>query len=249
MFKRFTTLISALSAFVLVATPTQAKEMTIDLSSPIVQITTGFSGAELLLFGVVPGDGDVVIVIRGPQEDTVVRKKDRILGVWVNREEFTFKDIPSFYTMASNRPLDEFLPGSIASIQQIGIPNLELAPINPDETEKAQGHFRHALIRNKRKQNLYKWDPEPLIFLGHGLFRTTLHFPSNVSVGTYGIDVHLIDKGELISSETTLLHVRKFGLEAGVYDFAHRYSLAYGILAIIIASLAGWAANAAFRKS
>jgi len=244
---RYTAFVLLISALTLHSV--QAKEMTVDLSSSIVQITTGFSGAELLLFGVAPEDGDVVIVIRGPQEQLIVRKKERLFGIWVNQDQFTFKDIPSFYAMASNRPLDQFLPGSIAAIQQIGIPNLDLAAVNPDEIEKVQGHYRHALIRNKQRQNLYKWKPEPLIFLGSGLFRTTLRFPSNVSVGTYGIDVHLIRKGELISSETTLMHVRKFGIEAGIYDFAHRYSLAYGIFAIIIASFAGWAANAAFRKS
>jgi uncharacterized protein (TIGR02186 family) len=105
------------------------------------------------------------------------------------------------------------------------------------------------LIRNKVKRNLYQWKPAPLVFLGNRLFRTKLHFPSNVSVGTFGIDTFLIRKGEIAAFETTLLNVRKFGLEADIYNFAYRHSLAYGVLAIIVAGLAGWMANAAFRKA
>jgi hypothetical protein len=53
----------------------------------------------------------------------------------------------------------------------------------------------------------------------------------------------------MVAFETTLLNVRKFGIEAAIYNFAHRHSLAYGFLAIIVAVLAGWTANAAFRKA
>jgi len=226
-----------------------SSEITVDLADPVVQITAGFSGTDLLLFGVAPGDGDIVVVVRGPIQDEVVRKKERVLGVWVNRQEIALEDVPAFYAMASNRSLDEFLPGGIANIHQIGLENLQFHP--KDKTRKADDfeHFRHAVLRTKQRQNLYTWDPQPLIFMGNRLFRTKIRIPSNVSVGTFGIETYLIRKGELADSHTTLMNVRKFGLEASVYDFAHRQSFAYGILAIVIACVAGWAANAAFRKS
>jgi uncharacterized protein (TIGR02186 family) len=227
----------------------KASEITIDLADPVVQITASFSGTDLLLFGVAPGEGDIVIVVRGPIQEQIVRKKDQVLGVWVNSDEITLEDVPAFYAMASNRPLDEFLPGGIANIHQIGLENLQFHPkdksIKPDEWD----HFRHAVLRNKQRQGLYTWDPLPLVFKSNRLFRTEIRFPANVSVGTFGIETYLIRKGELVDSHTTLLNVRKFGVEASVYDFAHRQSFAYGILAIAIACFAGWAANAAFRKA
>jgi uncharacterized protein (TIGR02186 family) len=228
---------------------TQASEISVDLADPVVQITAGFSGTDLLLFGVAPGEGDIVIVVRGPIHDQTVRKKDQVLGVWVNKDEITLEDVPAYYAMASNRSLDEFLPGGIANIHQIGLENLQFHPKDKSRTDEDWDHFRHALLRNKQHQNLYTWDPLPLIFKGNRLFRTKIRFPANVSVGTFGIETYLIRKGELVDSHTTLLNVRKFGVEARVYDFAHRHSFAYGILAIAIACLAGWAANAAFRKA
>jgi len=226
-----------------------ASEITVDLADPVVQITAGFSGTDLLLFGVAPGDGDIVIVVRGPIHDQIVRKKDQVLGVWVNRDEIVLEDVPAFYAMASNRSLDEFLPGGIANIHQIGLENLRFHPKDKSHISENWDHFRHAVLRNKQQQKLYTWDPLPLIFKGNRLFRTKVRFPANVSVGTFGIETYLIRKGELVDSHTTLLNVRKFGMEARVYDFAHHQSFAYGMLAILIACLAGWAANAAFRKA
>ena len=40
-----------------------------DLSAHEISITTGFSGTELLLFGATEGEGDVIVVIRGPGGD------------------------------------------------------------------------------------------------------------------------------------------------------------------------------------
>jgi uncharacterized protein (TIGR02186 family) len=150
---------------------------------------------------------------------------------------------------ASNRSLDEFMPIGIASTHEIGAEYISIKPRKDYTHVKDWERFRHALIRNKVKQNLYKREPAPLVFLGNRLFRTKLHFPSNVSVGTFGIDTYLIWKGEISAFETTLLNVRKFGVEADIYNFAHHNSLAYGLLAIMVAGLAGWMANVVFRKA
>ena len=54
--------------------------------------------------------------------------------------------------------------------------------------------------------------------------------------------------GDVVSGEFVPLIISKTGIGAEVYDFAHNFAPLYGILAIIIAVLAGWAAEAAFRR-
>ncbi|HAD85967.1 MAG TPA: hypothetical protein DCG48_01265, partial [Rhodospirillaceae bacterium] len=41
----------------------QARDITIDLTDPIVSITTGFTGTDLLLYGAVREPGDLVVVV------------------------------------------------------------------------------------------------------------------------------------------------------------------------------------------
>jgi uncharacterized protein (TIGR02186 family) len=249
--KRFLFLFIVLSTVwaIKLSSPAQAGDITVNLSDPIVKITAGFSGTDLLIFGVVPSDGDVIIVVRGPIRKETVRKKDKVMGVWVNRDKIVLENVPSLYMTASNRSVDEFMPDGIAYTHQIGAEYIRIKPHKDYAHVKDWERFRHALIRNKVKQNLYKQEAAPLVFLGNRLFRTKLHFPSNVSVGTFGIETYLIRQGKIAAFETTLLNVRKFGIEADIYNFAHRHSLAYGLLAIIVAGLAGWMANAAFRKA
>lgn len=227
----------------------QAKDLVIDLSAPIVQITTAFSGTELLLFGAKRGDGDVIVVVRGPLENQTVHLKERKFGIWVNTENLTFNDLPSYYWVASNRPVFDILPADTLTRLQIGLDEITIQPTDNNANSAEAIAFRAALIRDKVRKKLYSEDVSPLLFLNDMLFRTQINFPANVSVGEFAIETYLVRDQEVITSETTLLHVRKFGLEAEIYDFAHNQSLLYGIFAVIIACIAGWLANAAFRRS
>ncbi len=226
-----------------------ADDLVVDLSAPVVAITTGFTGADLLLFGVVSGAGDVVVVVRGPSRDETVRRKQRVAGVWVNLDRITFDQVPSFYATASNRPLNEFVTPEILLDNQIGVRSLELKPKLKGLDAIEVARFRDALVRNMQVQGLYAREVGKVTFLGNRLFRTTITFPANVATGSYVIDVYLVRDKKLISWKTTLMTVRKFGFEAGVFDFAHRHSLAYGVLAILIAAMAGWLASAVFRRA
>lgn len=231
------------------AAPAVAEDLVVDLSSPVVAITTGFTGADLLLFGVIAGEGDVVVVVRGPARDETVRRKRRIAGIWVNRDSVTFEQIPSFYAVAANRPLNEIVTPELRLDNQIGVRSLDLKPKDKGVDPIEVARFRDALVRNKQRLGLYGRHPGNVTFLGNRLFRTTINFPANVATGTYGIDVYLVRDNKVVGWKTTLMTVRKFGFEAGVFDFAHRHSLAYGVLAILIAAVAGWLASAMFRRA
>ncbi|MBT4887954.1 MAG: TIGR02186 family protein, partial [Rhodospirillales bacterium] len=218
------------------------------LSTPVVAITAGFAGTDLLLFGATRGDGDLVVVVRGPEENPVVRRKENVGGIWINQDNVTFVDVPAFYALASNRSIDEFVPSDIASIHQIGVDQIIFRPHSLQRPVDDITLFSESVVRIKQREGLFSTDAIDLVYLGNGLFRTLVHFPANVAVGTYGIDVYLFNEGELIDNQTTLLNVRKFGVEAEIFNFAHRHSAYYGVLAVLIAALAGWLANAAFRK-
>ncbi|MDP6883558.1 MAG: TIGR02186 family protein, partial [Rhodospirillales bacterium] len=131
---------------------------------------------------------------------------------------------------------------------QIGGANLRLEARDPARPRVEVEAFREALIRNKQSRGLYGSKVGKVHFIENRLFRTSIHFPANVPVGTYVVDTYLAQGGRVTGNKTTLLEVRKFGFEARVYDLAHRHSLAYGLLAILIAVVAGWFAGIVARE-
>ena len=227
-----------------------AEPLVADLSKHLVAITTGFAGTDVLLFGAVeevPGGGDVVVVVRGPNRAEIVRRKARSLGVWMNSGLAEVADAPSFYRVAATRPLAEIAPRAVLDRHQIGLDSLDLA-IRPRDAAADTAQYRAALVRLKQGQGLYGSDIEGISFLGNRLFRTDVHFPANVPVGTYLVEVYLMADGEVVSAQTTPLVVSKIGLGADLYDFAHQRAAIYGIIAILLAAGAGWIAALVFRK-
>lgn len=237
----------AFCLFLLMAPRVATTDLVADLSNHLVSITTGFTGADILLFGATEGEGDVVVVVRGPNATKVVRRKGRVGGIWINTAEMAFRDVPSFYAVASSRPIDEFVSESVASRHEIGIKQVRLTAVDDSPAEDLTV-FREAFIRNMQRSNLYTRGTSQIAFLGNRLFRTDIYFPDNAPTGIYTVAVYLLRDGEVTSAEITPLVVSKVGFSARIFDFAHRHSMAYGVLAILIAVVAGWIASAVFRK-
>lgn len=250
--RRLIPVLALLALLAPVAAARAAEPLVADLSKHLVAITTGFAGTDVLLFGAVeevPGAGgaDVVVVVRGPNRAEIVRRKARTIGIWMNSGLAEVNDAPSFYRVAATRPLTEIAPPNVLERHQIGLDSLDL-DIRPRDRDADTRQYRDALIRLKQSQGLYGDRVQDIGFLGNRLFRTDVHFPANVPVGTYLVEVYLIAGGEVVSAQTTPLVISKIGLGADLYDFAHQQAPWYGIIAILLAASAGWAAAVAFRK-
>jgi uncharacterized protein (TIGR02186 family) len=225
----------------------KAEPLLADLSEHIVKITTGFTGTKVLLFGAIEGEGKVIVIVKGPEEDVTVRRKEPVAGVWVNREVVEFAGVPSFYQVLSSEPLADWLPRRTRARFHIGTEYLGLRPI--EAASPAEGVlFREALIRNLRRDGRYGMLEGSVKIMGGRLFRADLYLPANLPTGFYNVEVLLVDDGEVKDIQSTPLLVSKSGLEAQIFWMAYDFPALYGIAAIVIAVLAGLGANAVFRK-
>lgn len=236
----------ALAAMAPVPDVSGASPLVADLSNHLIAITTDFTGTDVLLFGAVDGPGDVVVVVRGPVTDVTVRRKERIAGIWVNRSSVEFDSVPSFYAVASTKPLDDLLDAATRQRHSIGLNTLRLVASDSDREEAQQ--FLGALQRIKISQQLYRPDIINVNFLGDTLFRADIQFPSNVPIGSYVVEVLLVRDGKVASAQTTPLVISKIGIGADIFEFAHRNAFFYGVASILIALCAGWIAHLVFRR-
>jgi uncharacterized protein (TIGR02186 family) len=123
-----------------------------------------------------------------------------------------------------------------------------MQPEDEDMGPAETAHFRDALIRNMQRIGRYGVLEGKVSVLSGQLFRADLYLPANLPTGFYKIEVMLVRDGDVKSIQSTPLLVTKSGIGAEVYDMAYTYPALYGVLAIVIAVVAGLGANAAFRK-
>ncbi|MBL4802291.1 MAG: TIGR02186 family protein [Emcibacter sp.] len=240
-----------------------AERMVTDLSRHTIEIRSQFSGTELLIFGaiereILQGDGghgvsiegmdyDIIVVVQSARHDMIVRRKELVGPIWVNKDFYTLKNVQGYYAVASTRPLRKILSEDNLRILQAGIEYLDIDFIEPiSELEDAA--YRAGFIRNMKAKKLYNQREGTISILDDILFRAILEFPANMPVGQYQVDVHLIRDGEILLSEESPLEVGKAGIERIIFMFAHEYPSYYGIMAVIVALFAGWLGGFISRK-
>ncbi len=231
----------------MLARPANAEQLIADISRHEIEIDSSFRGMDILLFGAATPTGDIFVAVRGEDKSYVIRKKERIGGVWINTKSHQFNSIPAFYVNASSRSttsLNITERSSILTTLNLGLDNI----IKIENSNLQQIDFKDAFVNKKTEKKLYQDEMQKISFMGETLFRTVLKFPENTPRGVYSIDIYLVEGGVLKSFQTIPLVVRKKGFDAFVFDFSRGYPFIYGLFAILIAVFAGWFAGEMVRK-
>jgi uncharacterized protein (TIGR02186 family) len=226
-----------------------------DVSQRRIDIIYSFTGAELLLFGaivypggVIPKRGaEIAVVIKGPAEAIILREKQKIAGVWLNADSARFRSVPSFYAVAASRPIETLVDKRTAAIYELGIENIQLSPASGASPEE-QRRFEAGLVDLKRRHGLYG-EVRDAVEISEGvLYRARIGIPARVPVGKYTAETFLIQDGRVIAGATRTIDIDKSGFERFVAAAAQSWSFTYGLVAVAVSLLLGWAAGAAFRR-
>lgn len=232
--------------FIVFSSSVMARPIIADLSLRSIAIDSGFNGTDILLFGARNDAGDIVVVVRGPESSYVVRKKESVAGVWINRKSIEVHGALGYYAIAASRPLDEIHNDGLLTSLGIGAQNISWNIDAPRGVNREE--FVDAFIEKKNEMELYQPKIKSVNFTGDTLFRTVINFPDNIPKGVYSAEIYLFSDGQLVGMQVTPLDVYKTGFDAFIYDLAHKHSLLYGIMAIALALLSGWIAGLVFRK-
>jgi uncharacterized protein (TIGR02186 family) len=225
-----------------------------EVSQHEVQVRQGFTGTELLLFGAIltpegtraGPDYDIVVVLKGPTQSIVLREKQKFAGlVWVNAESAEFRSAPSFFAVASSRPIKKIVDDKTAAIYELGLPWLQLSPVGTYDPGE-QKRMASGLVDLMRRGGLYKEDHRGVTVNEQVLYQARISLPSHVQTGTYTAETFAITRGRVVASAIAKVEVRKLGFELAVARFAQNWSFFYGILAVLLSVGMGWLAGRVF---
>ncbi len=227
-----------------------------DVSQHEVLLRQGFTGADLLLYGAIMTpeghragrDYDIVVVLEGPTAPMVLREKRKVAGMWVNADSTTLRSVPSFYAMASTRPINKIVDERTAAIYEMGLDSLQLSPGGGAVDPATQKRFSAGLADLMVRRGLYGQNEQGVTITDQVLYRARISLPSSVQTGTYTAETFAISQGRVLASAVSRVEVRKEGMEKAVADFSHRDAFAYGLLAVGLSVLMGWLAGRLFVK-
>ncbi|MBL9053263.1 MAG: TIGR02186 family protein [Tabrizicola sp.] len=237
------------------AAPVLADESIVSgLSQNRVSITADFVGSEILVYGAVKRDApapedsalEVIVTVEGPSSPVMVRRKDRVAGIWINNAGVRVDSAPSFFAIATTGPLNHILSDTENLRYDITIERVIRAVGIAAEADNS-GEFLLALLRVRTQEDRYRVLEGRVDLTEDTLFRTDVELPANLVEGEYKVRIFLLRGQKVVSQQERLVGVRKVGLERFIFNLAHERPLIYGLLSLVLAALAGWIASAAFR--
>ncbi|MBA15191.1 MAG: hypothetical protein CMN73_02420 [Sphingomonas sp.] len=230
-----------------------------DVSQREIEIYYSFTGAELLLFGaIVYPDGepvadgedpaDIVVVVKGPLQSIQLREKEKLAGIWVNANRMRYRSAPSFYAIASSRPIGELVDDRTRAIYELGLDSMQMSPASGAAPD-VQHRFDAGLVDLRQRAGLYYEAPGAVEITDGVLYRARITIPARVPVGRFTAETFLIRDGRVLAAAVRPIEIRKSGFERFVANAADQHSVLYGLTAVALSVLFGWGAGAIWRRN
>ena len=253
--------IAALTASLLAIVPAAAERLVTSISRHQVLVNSNFTGTSIVLFGTIEPDSpaaarrraagySIVTTVTGPKQNVVIRRKERMLGIWTNMTSRTFVSVPSYLAVLSNQTIDNIANSETQRRLQIGIDATVLPQqIGTDIGDVARDDpLRANFVRLKTAHNLYLQKTNGVTLLTPSVFRADIPLPAVAPIGNYDVDVKIFADGAMLTRSNSAFEIVKVGFEQFVATAAHDYALLYGIAMVMMALLTGWFASVVFRR-
>lgn len=253
----FARLAAVLALLACSAASARAESLIAAMSSHQILITSNYTGSQLTVFGVVERDGrtvargdpyDIVVTARGPRRMLLVREKERLGPIWINRTQRRFPDSSMFLTVASNRPLNEIMGAETARRERVGLENAQKTRDAALDFDTTTARFSDGLLRILSEKGLYSAEERGVTFLSSTVFSAPIEVPATAPTGSYEIEIVLYAGGVPLARQTTNFEVVKSGMEQRLASGAHEWPLVYGLITVLMALLLGWLASVVFRR-
>jgi hypothetical protein len=227
----------------------QAAEPTLKVSPDNVQIGTFFSGQTMTVAGVIPAGSQAVLEVVGSSADEHLMRKGRRSFLWMNVGEITVHDAPSLYLVMSTAKELLTTPTGDATW---GYQSLEKRITFSGDIEAAERPmFMKQFLELKESEHIYATFPGALKVKsgsgGQSAVKGTFFLPTNTKPGTYKVVLSVITDGKVVGSASTDLTVAMVGFPALLADLAYKHGATYGVIAVVIAIVTGFAMGFLFK--
>jgi len=239
--------------------PANAERIIASISRHRVQVTSSFTGTQIVLFGSIERDPapapqrsnyDIVVTVSGPRQTIVTRRKGRVVGIWANVDSRTFVNVPTYLSVLTNRPVNSIANAETTRRLQVGLENIVLPQqIGTDIADVVRDDpFRKNFVRLQVDHKLYSEETNGVTFITPTLFRADIALPAVAPFGNYDVEVKLFSDGNMITRMTSAFELVKFGFEQYVADAARNHGALYGLTTVLMALGTGWFASVVFRR-
>jgi hypothetical protein len=214
-------------------------------------ISEFFQGSQITVSANIPKGIDAIIEFKGPALKDQLMRKGRRGGLWMNVGEIDVEGAPSLYLFMSTDP--NVLSASNNPDSAWGYAALQKqVKFSGSGPGVEPSEIFQQFLKLKKNGGLYGVFPGSIkVLSGTSGDRSTvegkIQLPGKISPGNYQICLYVLNKGSLAEKQCVDFPVTMEGLPAILASLAHHHATAYGLLAVFIAIVTGFATGFVFK--
>jgi hypothetical protein len=214
-----------------------------------VEIGALFRGHRVTVTAMIPQGAEAVMEVEGQTGDEHLMRKGRRGGLWLNVGEIDFHGAPSLYMVMSTDPK---LLEAAAAAEPWGYPALKTrVTMSGLVQDPERNEFLEQFLKMKESEGLYTTFQEPIkkspVAGGLVPVKGEFQLPTNVRPGSYEVCLSVIQEGRITAKNCGELKVTMVGFPAMIATLAYQHGAIYGILAVVIAIVTGFAIGFVFK--
>jgi len=214
-----------------------------------LDINESFQGAEVKISTDAPPGSSVVVELRGDAHEDRLLRKGRRGGLWMNVGEVVVRNAPSLYLVMSTDPRLLSNPdGEGRWGYQALDKQLEFSGAIP---KAGKDKLFQEFLKLKESEGLYGAFPGALKVVAtspdHASVEGQFSLSDKIPPANYRIHCFVLNDGKVVDQKTTAFPVEMQGMPAILAALAYDHATVYGLVAIIIAILAGLITGLIFK--
>lgn len=242
-------------AFLLLFTASPVLALTCRVTPENIPITLSYNGATLQVSGENNAGDDLIIQITNAPADAHYKYIGKAGGlVWMKKGDISFKDVPGVYMLYTSRDLEHLLSPTQQKTNLIGYNAIkERAKVETDDDELRQNtaFWKDEFIRFKENEKLYAVHTGT-VTRQHGQssdsYQVEIAWPYQAATGIYTVKATAVRDGIIVEQAESTFGVERQGLVRKLTDLAFNHAALYGLMAVLIAIIAGLAVGLIFKK-
>lgn len=207
-----------------------------------------FHDGKVSVTGTLPSGCDAALIVQGRNQETTMNIRGRKLGLWMTVGRATFEDAPAFYQCLTSKPIAQ-----MASRETAAENGLSLERIKREMKMHVEGKgrsswdedrdWKNEFVEFKKASGLFSVQEGALTVVGGqgGVEKVQgeIVFPARSREGDYRVVLVGFKEGNAVARIEGTVSVALKPAVAFLRDLAMEHGWLYGIVAVMVALLAG----------
>lgn len=206
----------------------------------VIQISAFYDGATVNIESRIPADAEALIIVRGEGEDLHYKKKGKAGGLlWMNIGDIIFHNVPKVYMIYSSQDDADLIESKELNL---GFDALEeQVTISPSTEDK--DFFYQEFLKLKQAEDLYTKVTDGVHYgladKGMKSVQAAVSIPARMRPGDYTVELFAVQDKKIVGRAVESLQIKQVGFPAQLTTLAYGHALWHGIMAVVVALLAG----------